>query len=386
MVKFIILTAGNGDKKVYVNPNQICNFYSSDDDGSIIQFADVSNTRWVKETPEEIKEMIDNVSTMNMPLKEKAKDSKQYIRFGDFPEDKISKAHRGDAIIKVEEGLSVWDCAFVNDVPFPLLPENASESAMADYFYMLLGDKPVYLVSGTELESVGSAGEPLLGTDVHIVRDYTEDYKYLKAIHTRNKEDEKDPGIKYLHWRYITGTNDHPCDTGDRLVAYYDKDGRRRVGRGYYTPKEWSILFGDDWKVWDRVYAWADISIDDFLTCDAPDPKTPIAEIPLCNNLKYNDYGDRVGKFFTVNSHSDVCVGDEVKHITGTKGLILKKNIDEENGVDHTEWIILWRQKENILAIGKIFAGDNYALTGVHYDHMSMEDLIRYGGQEYGGQ
>ena len=62
--------------------------------------------------------------------------------------------------------------------------------------------------------------------------------------------------------------------------------------------------------------------------------------------------------------------------------MILKKNIDDENGVDHTEWIMLWRQKENILAIGKIFAGDSYALTGVHYDHMNVDNLIRYGGQE----
>ena len=111
---------------------------------------------------------------------------KQYIRFGEIPNDKKSKIHRGDAILGEEQGVSVWDCAFVNDVPFPLLPSNASESAMADYFYFLLGDKPVYLVEGTELPKKGSAGEPLLGKDITIVHDYTSDYVYLKKIHSHN--------------------------------------------------------------------------------------------------------------------------------------------------------------------------------------------------------
>ena len=110
---------------------------------------------------------------------------KQYIRFGNIPEDKISKAYRSDVILRCEAGVSVWNCAFVNDVPFPLLPDNASESAMADYFYMLFGNKPVYLVEGTELEEKGSAGEPLLGKDIRIVREYTDDYEYLKKIHRR---------------------------------------------------------------------------------------------------------------------------------------------------------------------------------------------------------
>ena len=110
---------------------------------------------------------------------------KTYIRFGHIPKDKISRYHKGDAIIKKEKGVSVWNCAFVNDVPFPLLPDNASETAMADYFYMLFGNKPVYLVTGTELQDVGSAGEPLLGDDVEIIKEYTKDYEYLKCIHTR---------------------------------------------------------------------------------------------------------------------------------------------------------------------------------------------------------
>ena len=107
---------------------------------------------------------------------------KQYIRFGDIPKDKISKSYRSSIVVDNELGVSVWDCAFVNNVPFPLLPDNASETAMADYFYMLLGNKPVYLVEGTELPTKGTAGEPLLGKDIKIVHEYTNDYEYLKNI------------------------------------------------------------------------------------------------------------------------------------------------------------------------------------------------------------
>ena len=108
---------------------------------------------------------------------------KQYIRFGQFPPDGFSRNHRGDSILKVEKGISVWDCAFVNDVPFPLLPIDADETCMADYFYFLLGNKPVYLVEGEELNEKGSVGEPLLA-NARVIHEYTEDYEYLKRIHT----------------------------------------------------------------------------------------------------------------------------------------------------------------------------------------------------------
>lgn len=118
---------------------------------------------------------------------------KCYLRFGHLPDHNISKKHRGDEIVKEEKGLSVWNCALVNDVPFPLLPENPTESCMADYFYMLLGDRPVYLVTGEELDEKGSAGEPLLTGSISIIKEYTEDYAYLKKIHTRNKENLAKP-------------------------------------------------------------------------------------------------------------------------------------------------------------------------------------------------
>ncbi len=62
-----------------------------------------------------------------------------------------------------------------------------SESAFADYFYCLLGKKPVYLVTGTELKEKGSANEPLLSKDITIIKEYTNDYNYLKQILTKNQ-------------------------------------------------------------------------------------------------------------------------------------------------------------------------------------------------------
>ncbi len=115
---------------------------------------------------------------------------KCYLRFGNIPIGFFSKNHRGDEIIKEEKGLSVWDCTFVNDVPFPILPENATEACMADYFYMLLGDRPVYLVTGNELNEKGSVGEPLLANSVTVIRDFTEEYRYLRDIHSANKKCE----------------------------------------------------------------------------------------------------------------------------------------------------------------------------------------------------
>ena len=111
-----------------------------------------------------------------------AETKKHYIRFGKIPENKKSLVHRGDAILGEEAGLSVWDCAYANDTPFPLLPVNPNEEAVSDYFYYLFGSKPVYLVTGTELEERGTDGEPLLADDIEIIKEVTEEYEYLKGI------------------------------------------------------------------------------------------------------------------------------------------------------------------------------------------------------------
>ena len=108
--------------------------------------------------------------------------SEYYIRFGDIPKDFHSNVHKSDEVVFTENGVSVWDCIFVNDVPFPLLPDNVTQDGLADYFYCLLGNKPVYLVTGTKLLEKGSANEPLLDTDISIVKEVTKDYDYLKSI------------------------------------------------------------------------------------------------------------------------------------------------------------------------------------------------------------
>ena len=110
---------------------------------------------------------------------------KRYLRFGKIPEDKISRIHRGDGILGEEKGVSVWDCTFVDDVPFPILPDDSSEDGLADYFYSLLGDKPVYLVTGTEIGK-GYVGEPVLDKDIKIILEYTNVYEYIKTILNKN--------------------------------------------------------------------------------------------------------------------------------------------------------------------------------------------------------
>lgn len=108
---------------------------------------------------------------------------KYYIRFGSIPEDFQSHIHRGDGVYDMPKGVSVWNCVEANGVQFPILPENTNEDGYADYFYLLMSNKPVYLVTGTETPDVGPVGEPLLDSDIRIVKDLTEDYNYLKKIH-----------------------------------------------------------------------------------------------------------------------------------------------------------------------------------------------------------
>ena len=102
---------------------------------------------------------------------------KLYIRFGEIPEDKKSKVHRSDAIIRDEGGLSVWRAIQADGEYYPMLPEDANESAIADYFSMLLsGKKKIYLVTGTEMFLEGADREPLLMDDIQIIKELNYDY------------------------------------------------------------------------------------------------------------------------------------------------------------------------------------------------------------------
>lgn len=104
-----------------------------------------------------------------------------YVRFGDIPKDERSRYHKGDEVIKKENGVSVWNAVMANDVYYPILPNNPSECAVQDYFSFIWGNRKAYLVTGDALDDVGACGEPLL-VNVKIISELTDDYKYQKEI------------------------------------------------------------------------------------------------------------------------------------------------------------------------------------------------------------
>ena len=106
--------------------------------------------------------------------------SKVYIRFGDIPKDGKSKVYRSGEVVKEEMGVSVWDCVFANDVPYPILPKGYNETSVSDYIGYLFGNKEVYLVTGREI-GTGAVGEPLL-ENITVIREYTDDYECLKEF------------------------------------------------------------------------------------------------------------------------------------------------------------------------------------------------------------
>ena len=92
-----------------------------------------------------------------------------YIRFGDIPKNNQSSVHYSDQKIRDEGGLSVWDCVVADGIYYPILPKDANEDAVADYFTLLFSDKPVYLVTGNQLRLEGADREPLI-TDPIILK------------------------------------------------------------------------------------------------------------------------------------------------------------------------------------------------------------------------
>lgn len=103
-----------------------------------------------------------------------------YIRFGDIPTDGKSKIYKSGEVVGEELGISVWHCVFANGVPCPILPDPFNEVALADYIGHLFGNRKVYLVTGNVVGK-GTVGEPLL-ENVTVIREYTDDYEYLKDI------------------------------------------------------------------------------------------------------------------------------------------------------------------------------------------------------------
>jgi len=109
-----------------------------------------------------------------------------YIRFGGIPEDQQSSVHFGDQVVRKEGGLSVWKAVEANGQYFPVLPEDTNEAGIQDYFSMLFSNKPVYLVTGTEMRLEGACREPLL-MDASVIKKL--DYSYLKEVSGGREKD-----------------------------------------------------------------------------------------------------------------------------------------------------------------------------------------------------
>lgn len=94
--------------------------------------------------------------------------NRTYIRFGEIPIDEKSKVfYNGEYIVKEEDGISVFDCAIINNTVRLVLPIIVTSSALNcidgflyDYIH---GDKRVsiYLVTG-DLVGYGCDNEPLI--------------------------------------------------------------------------------------------------------------------------------------------------------------------------------------------------------------------------------
>ena len=111
-------------------------------------------------------------------INESHSDDKVYVRFGDIPKNEKSNIYSSDEKVDEELGVSVWDSCTANDDYFPKLPDNPSEEAITDFFKLLYSDRPVYLVSGVELNHTGTDDEPLL-KNIKIIKELN--YDYLKG-------------------------------------------------------------------------------------------------------------------------------------------------------------------------------------------------------------
>lgn len=116
---------------------------------------------------------------------ESTQNKKYYIRFGDIPKHERSTEYDDGEAIDKELGVSVWDCALANGIYHPILPQNPNEDAIADFYKLLWSDRPVYLLTGTELNNKGTDGEPLLkGTE--IVEEYGDGFYKELYTHQNN--------------------------------------------------------------------------------------------------------------------------------------------------------------------------------------------------------
>lgn len=102
---------------------------------------------------------------------------KLYVRFGEIPPTGKSKVYASGEPIGEELGVSVYRAVEANGMYFPLLPEEANEAGVADYFRLLMeSDTRVYLVTGDEMRFEGHDREPLLMNPA-VISDITHYYR-----------------------------------------------------------------------------------------------------------------------------------------------------------------------------------------------------------------
>ena len=100
-----------------------------------------------------------------------------YIRFGNIPTNEQSKVYLGDQVISTEPGVSVWRAIQADNNYYPLLPADATQNTITDYFDLLLDrTRPVFLVTGDELRVEGKDREPLI-QNVKIIKEITATYR-----------------------------------------------------------------------------------------------------------------------------------------------------------------------------------------------------------------
>lgn len=103
-----------------------------------------------------------------------------YIRLGEIPEDGFSKIHRGDAIMGLEPGVSVYDCCqrrgkWMICIPNPIHPFTMDTLKDFESDVINSNSRKIYLVTGTYVGD-GSDGEPCL-KDVQIIKDITSEFQ-----------------------------------------------------------------------------------------------------------------------------------------------------------------------------------------------------------------
>lgn len=182
-----------------------------------------------------------------------------YIRFGEIPEDGISRVHRSDAVVREEGGLSVWRAIREGNKYYPIMPDEPNENTIADYFKQVSQDHDkVYLVTGDEMFIEGADREPLLINYV-IIKDIT--WMYQKD--DEDDEDSDDKPILDKARQLVSESLDRAKELGlnifivtDGASGIHNKDNPA-VRSARLAHKQWEEINHIDYE-----HDWTDVSIE----------------------------------------------------------------------------------------------------------------------------